>query len=212
MNHPLDLPEASPAAAPPDTEIHALCRELRRLRRALCDAEARHAAATGATPTPSARNLAHYLALRQHDLRPLQQRLAALGLSSLGRAETDVLASVERVLALLQALADASGPPAAPVPPKASSAQLAQRNLALFGPAPDGRDTRIMVTLPSEAATDAALVRTLVQAGMDVARINCAHDDADAWQAMAAHVRAAAAEAGRPVRVMMTAFSKPTRL
>ena len=35
----------------------------------------------------SARNLLHYLALRRHDLRPLQLRLAALGLSSLGRAE-----------------------------------------------------------------------------------------------------------------------------
>ena len=33
----------------------------------------------------SARNLLHYLALRRHDLRPLQVALAALGLSSLGR-------------------------------------------------------------------------------------------------------------------------------
>jgi hypothetical protein len=32
----------------------------------------------------SARNFLHYLALRRHDLRPLQLRLAALGLSSLG--------------------------------------------------------------------------------------------------------------------------------
>ena len=203
MNHPSDLPAQPQAAAAPEAEVQALCRELRRLRRALCDAEARHAATAAGTLSPSARNLAHYLALRQHDLRPLQARLAALGLSSLGRAETDVLASVERVLALLQALADGTGLPAMPVPPALGSAPLAQRSLALFGPAPPGRGTRIMVTLPSEAATDAALVRTLVQAGMDVARINCAHDDADAWQAMAAHVRAAAAEAGRPVRVMM---------
>src|SRR5262245_42418208 len=32
---------------------------------------------------PSARNLLHYLALRQHDIRPLQERLAEFGLSSL---------------------------------------------------------------------------------------------------------------------------------
>jgi pyruvate kinase len=57
--------------------------------------------------------------------------------------------------------------------------------------------------LPSEAAADAALVRALVQSGMDVARINCAHDDAAAWIAMAAHVRESAAVAGRPVRVLM---------
>ena len=35
----------------------------------------------------SALNLAHYLAFRSRDLRPLQRRLMALGLSSLGRAE-----------------------------------------------------------------------------------------------------------------------------
>jgi hypothetical protein len=33
----------------------------------------------------SARNLLHYLVLRRRDLRPLQYRLAPLGLSSLGR-------------------------------------------------------------------------------------------------------------------------------
>ena len=35
--------------------------------------------------TNSAVNLAHYLSLRRIDLRPLQARLAACGLSSLGR-------------------------------------------------------------------------------------------------------------------------------
>ena len=40
------------------------------------------------TFTTSARNLAHYLALRRTDLRPLQEQLAWVGVSSLGRAET----------------------------------------------------------------------------------------------------------------------------
>ena len=34
-----------------------------------------------------------------------------------------------------------------------------------------------MVTLPSEAADDRSLVRSLFQKGMEIARINCAHDD-----------------------------------
>ncbi|MBA5876525.1 MAG: hypothetical protein GDA66_18550, partial [Nitrospira sp. CR1.2] len=38
----------------------------------------------------SARNLLQYLALRRRDLRPLQHRLACLGLSSLGRCESHV--------------------------------------------------------------------------------------------------------------------------
>ena len=49
----------------------------------------------------SARNLVHYLAFRRHDLRPLQEKLSRLGLSSLGRAEAYVMANVEAVLRAL---------------------------------------------------------------------------------------------------------------
>ena len=45
---------------------------------------------------PDAANLLHYLALRHYDLRPLQGRLSALGLSSLGRSEAQVLATLTR--------------------------------------------------------------------------------------------------------------------
>lgn len=48
---------------------------------------------------PSLRNLVHYLALRAEDIRDLQLELGNLGLSSLGRAEGHVLASIEAVLA-----------------------------------------------------------------------------------------------------------------
>ncbi len=65
------------------------------------------------------------------------------------------------------------------------------------------RDVLIMVTLPSEAADDHRLVSDLVRSGMDVARINCAHDDAGVWTAMAEQVRRAASEVGRPCRVCM---------
>jgi pyruvate kinase len=62
---------------------------------------------------------------------------------------------------------------------------------------------RIMVTLPAAAAGDFGLARQMVQAGMDIARINCAHDDAAAWAAMAANIRRAARIAGRPVKILM---------
>jgi pyruvate kinase len=52
----------------------------------------------------SARNLIHYLALRRHDIRQLQEQLAALGLSSLGRTESHVLAGIEAVLKVLYQL------------------------------------------------------------------------------------------------------------
>ena len=52
----------------------------------------------------SAQNLLHYLALRTHDLRDLQVRLAALGLSSLGRSESNALAALNAVIAVLEKL------------------------------------------------------------------------------------------------------------
>ena len=60
-----------------------------------------------------------------------------------------------------------------------------------------------MVTLPSEAATDPDFVIDLARRGMDVARINCAHDNNVAWRAMAANVRAAGVQFGRSLAVLM---------
>src|SRR4030095_6052118 len=57
------------------------------------------------TQLKSARNLVHYLALRRTDLRLLQTRLTALGLSSLGRCEAHVMATLDAVLRILHHLA-----------------------------------------------------------------------------------------------------------
>jgi pyruvate kinase len=62
---------------------------------------------------------------------------------------------------------------------------------------------RIMVTMPSEAATDAVLVRELVKSGMDIMRINCAHDDANAWAGMIGNLRKAERALGLTCRVLM---------
>jgi pyruvate kinase len=62
---------------------------------------------------------------------------------------------------------------------------------------------RIMVTMPSEAATDYALVRDLLKAGMDLMRINCAHDDPHAWRGMIENLHRAKQEVGRRCRVLM---------
>jgi pyruvate kinase len=73
----------------------------------------------------------------------------------------------------------------------------------LLGDYPQGRPVRIMVTLPSAAAADFSVVRELVEAGMDIARINCAHDGPEEWQAMAQHVRRAAKAVQRNVNILM---------
>ena len=70
----------------------------------------------------SARNLVHYLTLRSVDLRPLQEQLSRLGLSSLGRSESHVLASLDKVLGLLHRLTGQSWDDKSDEEPAASAA------------------------------------------------------------------------------------------
>jgi pyruvate kinase len=155
----------------------------------------------------SARNLLHYLALRRRDLRPLQIRLAELGLSSLGRAESHALAAVDAVLGALHHLAGRSwqrpSVGADIVDLVKGRRLLAEHTDALLGPAAPGREVRIMVTMPSEAADDYTLVHDLLKQGMDCMRINCAHDDAATWLRMIRHLRRAEESLGRTCRVVM---------
>jgi len=154
---------------------------------------------------PSARNLAHYLALRQHDVRELQRELSRLGLSSLGRLEGHTLAAIDAVILALRNLEGATHPPLEGEPPvdfEAGTKILAQHASELLGPSRDD-SARIMVTMPSEAARRYALVRDLVAAGMAVMRINCAHDDEVHWGRMVKHLRRAERETGRSCRILV---------
>ena len=190
-------------------ELVALIERLSAIQEGLCEA------AEGWRPwvegrdadrDASARNLLQYLALRGHDLRDLQDRLAALGLSSLGGSEGHVEASVGAVLDALCAIA---GRPVEslsglePIGFTRSRDVLAVRTAALLGPIPRRRPTRIMVTMPAEAATDAGLVREMLVAGMDCMRINCAHDSAPAWHAMRDNLRLAEDETRRTARLLV---------
>ncbi|HUW72685.1 MAG TPA: pyruvate kinase [Methyloceanibacter sp.] len=153
----------------------------------------------------SALNLAHYLALRGRDLRPLQRGLMALGLSSLGRAEGRVLATLDSVTVALAAQAGLPQPVRMPSSRQffRGEARLKHNTEVLFGPSPQGRCGRILVTLDTAAAEDPTLILRLAEHGADAVRINCAHDDAAHWRRMITHVRAAEAKLGRRIRVLM---------
>ena len=151
----------------------------------------------------SARNLLHYLGVRRHDIRNLQRDLASLGLSSLGVLEAHVLTSLNAVLGVLGQLTqrDLGATPDAPVDFRTGPLLLRDHTRTLLGPEPSNRQVRIMVTMPSEAATNPQLVRDLLTAGMDIMRINCAHDNPQAWRAMVDNLRRAEREVGRSCRV-----------
>lgn len=144
-------------------------------------------------------NLVHYVAFRRFDVRPLQERLSALGLSSLGRSEARIRDAIVDVVRLLERLLGES-PSALPGSvAEAASERLGAHTARLLGAS---ETCRIMVTLPGEAAEDPAITRDLLAAGMDVARINCAHDDERAWCAMVDHLTQAKAQLGRACRVL----------
>ena len=155
---------------------------------------------------PSARNLLQYLALRRQDLRPLQADLAELGLSSLGRSESHVLATVNTVLATLRKLAElpaAADQAASSVDFAAGARLLGEHSERLLGRAPAGGGGHIMVTMPAEAADDPGLVAALLRSGMTCARINCAHDGPQVWSRIIARVRRAERELGLPCKISM---------
>jgi len=155
----------------------------------------------------SACNLAHYLAMRQFDLRHLQDRLAQAGLSSLGRAEASVLSTLDSLIEILKRATEKHY-----LPDEKKTGEygfnrgqqlLKQHTIELFGPFHEHGRAHVMVTLPTEASRDYSLVSSLLEKGMTCARINCAHDDPVIWQGMIRNIRRAEIETRRSCRILM---------
>jgi pyruvate kinase len=156
---------------------------------------------------PSALNLAQYLALRRYDLRDLQVALMPWGLSSLGRIEARVMPNLDAVIATLEVICDKNAAGERHRPPIESFFEgnrlLRQHTEELFGPIDPHRRVRIMVTLPTEAATDYSSVRETIRRGANCLRINCAHDTPEVWEQTIDHIRRAEQEIGMNCKVMM---------
>jgi pyruvate kinase len=155
----------------------------------------------------SSKNFLHYMALRQRDIRELQTNLASLGLSSLGRSESHVMTNVIAVRGVLEKLSGLENTdkqdPISPVDYEQGNSLLGIHTKELFGDSPGNRNTFIMVTMPHQAANDYKLVKELLASGMDCVRINCAHDDEEAWSGMITNLRRAERELNRKCRIFM---------
>ncbi len=158
-----------------------------------------------------ARNLVHYLAFRECDGEELHEHLECLGLDPLADVEWDVLGRIDRVL---QRLNEMSGSPGRHVDTPGSAGHCSRREFlrlrtdVLFGSPPPGRNARIMLTLPSEAADDAGVVRAFAAGGADCFRINCARDGRETWQRCIDHVRHEGAGGKQPLIFMDLGGSK----
>jgi pyruvate kinase len=159
------------------------------------------------TFSKSACNLAHYLAMRQFDLRHLQDRLAQAGLTSLGRAEASVESTLDSLIEVLKRATDKDyllGDKNFIEHVFNRGLQLLeQHTLELFGPFHERGRVHVMVTLSTEASRDYQLVRSLLEKGMTCARINCAHDDPVIWRQMIGNIRLAETEMSRSCRILM---------
>jgi pyruvate kinase len=191
------LEDRSTTATRADAEFSALERDLQ----SLVERHREDLELVSPLHVADAINLLHYLGLRRHDEYDLQRRLIELGLSSLGRCEPHVMASL---LAIHERLSGRTvEAPEGTLTFQSGRAALDTNTDALFGARPRGRVPRIMVTLDTECANDYAVVRRLVASGMDVARINGAHDGPEQWDQMATHVERASRDLDRPCAVMM---------
>ncbi|MDH4047747.1 MAG: pyruvate kinase [Gammaproteobacteria bacterium] len=184
-----------------DAQLHAICDRASYFEQKYAE----DLVAVNAEFRDSARNLVHYLALRHDDIRELQENLASLGLSSLGRAERNVLPSIRMVQRALRKIAGNTGNQRVEVDPdlrlKHPSAQLHRK--AIFGDSGNDREVSIMVTLPTDAGSNSLLVADMIATGMNVARINCAHDSQPVWTEMIRNVRAGSRKAGKECRIVL---------
>ncbi len=149
----------------------------------------------------SATNLIQYLALRNEDIRLLQDNLHQAGLSSLASSESHILKQVQSIRQRLGATLDEN---------KIShldyySAQNALNRYTsdLFGLKKDPSIPHIMVTLDTSFEDNIPLIRGLIEAGMNVARINCAHGDEKNWLSLIEAVHNAADKCGSACKIYM---------
>ena len=203
-------------SGPAADDLADIREQLLELRRQLLAFEQEQAALLAAVAAPyraSARNLLHFVAFHRHNHhRPrqpsLQEALRRRGLSTLAGCDPHLLASLNGVISVVDSLCGTTadnrdgdtgpGEPIAPVSFEQGHALLRRHSEQLLGSA-----RAVMVTLPAAATDDPGLIPELVSAGMDVGRINCAHDTPAVWTALAGQVRTAAQAQQRPCRVAM---------
>ena len=153
----------------------------------------------------SAVNLLHYRALRSFDLRKLQKKLGNMGLSRLAKSQSHVMASLQTTRSILKALVE--NEPIQTIPEqddfKYGNDALKSNAKQLLGYRKKSRRTRIMVTMPSSAADDYQLVHDILEAGMNCARVNCAHDSPEVWKRIIDNVRQASKQLDKKCKIAM---------
>jgi pyruvate kinase len=147
------------------------------------------------------KNLLEYLTIRAEDLRNLQDELHIHGLSSLASSEGHIRRQIQAIQERL-----GKNYPKADIDTCTYSfckTSIKEKSKSLFGPKPEERIPSLMVTFDSRFSENYALIKSLLQNGMNVARINCAHDDEATWSRMINKLKKACRNTGLECKVYM---------
>jgi pyruvate kinase len=153
----------------------------------------------------SAQNLILYLAFRQLDFDRIKETLESFGISQLTKDERHIKSSIEAVINNIRKILFPESDFQNITKEKFKEGYNFQKinTTSLLGPEIADRITRIMVTLPSDAAYDYDLVLGLLKANINCFRINCAHDTKEQWKMMVDNIKRAKLETGKECRICM---------
>lgn len=149
----------------------------------------------------SARNLIHYLTLRNEDIRELQDLLHIYGLSSLASSESHIHRQLQAISERLGHEYKEDEIDICTYP--FSKLKMGEKSRVLFGQKMETYIPYVMVTFDSCFANDYAMIKNLLQNGMNVARINCAHDDEATWSKMINELKKACTATGLDCKIYM---------
>ena len=148
----------------------------------------------------SAINLVDYLALRSQNIELLQKQLHFMGLSSLASSESHIKTQVINIMEWLGNEKTTSYE----INASSGFKQLQQNITTLLGKTGIDEAPPIMVTFDTDFGEDYQLMCDLLKNGMQVARINCAHDDVATWIKMIENLQKAVAIMGLPCKIIWT--------
>jgi pyruvate kinase len=147
------------------------------------------------------RNMLHYLALRKEDIRKLQDQLHIFGLSSLASSESHIHSQLQAIQQRLGRIYPAEALDTCTY----AFSEISRMTKAkeLFGEKTNKDIPWIMITFDSSFAEDYDQVKELLLHGMNIARINCAHDGENSWIKMIEMVKKASNETGIACKIYM---------
>ncbi|MCL6259001.1 pyruvate kinase [Aquiflexum sp. TKW24L] len=149
----------------------------------------------------AAKNMVEYLSVRNRDLRVLQDALHVHGLSSLASSESHVRRQVQAILERLGETIPVENIDICDF--SFSKKKIDEKSHLLFGNKTIPSIPSLMVTFDSGFADSYAVIKSLLENGMNVARINCAHDDEATWSKMINKLRKASKQTGIDCKIYM---------